>query len=100
MPEVPIIHDRVPGIAYARAHHLAKRAVETELRAQGLRPVHVPYTKFLAMMDAYKAAHKEELLAQAMEDLRTSPWFSMMAMREERELERERRKRARAGVLE
>ena len=97
MPEVPI-YPRYPGVARALAHHMARRVVERKLRAQGLRMVHVPYARILALMDAYKAAHREELLAQAMERVSRDPTLRAMAMREERELERQRRKRARAGV--
>jgi hypothetical protein len=70
------------------AHHLAKRAVEKELRAQGLRPVHIPYVRILALMQAYKAAHQEELLAQAMERVSRDPKLRKMAEREERERQR------------
>ena len=87
----------VPSIAYARAHHLAKRAVERELAAQGRR---APFAEIIAPAQAYRAAHQEELLAQAAEAVRTSPWHSMMADREVRELEREQRKRTRAGIVE
>jgi hypothetical protein len=97
---VPIIRPRYPGVAIALAHHLARRAVETELRAQGLRPTHVPYTRVLAMMDAYKAAHLPALLAHAAALVQRSPKLRKMAEREEREFDRERRKRAKAGVLE
>jgi hypothetical protein len=79
---------------------MARRAVETELRAQGLRPAHVPYAKVLVMIDAYKAMHREELLAQAMVRVQSDPTLRKMVEREERELERERRKSAGAGVLE
>jgi len=81
----------VPSIAYARAHHLAKRAVERELAAQGRR---APFAEIIALAQAYRAAHQEELLAQAAEAVRTSPWHSMMADREVRELEREQRKKS------
>ena len=81
----------VPSIAYARAHHLAKRAVERELAAQGRR---APFAEIIALAQAYCAAHQEELLAQAAEAVKTSPWHSMMADREVRELEREQRKKS------
>ena len=88
----------VPSIAYARAHHLAKRAVERELAAQGRR---APFAEIIALAQAYCAAHQEELLAQAAEAVKTSPWHSMMADREVRELEREQRKKsdsAKSGI--
>jgi hypothetical protein len=91
---------RYPGVAIALAHHMARRAVERELRAQGLRVVHVPYAKILVMMQAYKAAHQEELLAQAMERVSRDPKLRAMAEREERERERHWRKSVRNGVLE
>ena len=87
----------VPSIAYARAHHLAKRAVERELAAQGRR---APFAEIIALAQAYRAAHQEELLAQAAEAVKTSPWHRMMADREVRELEQEQRKRTRAGIVE
>jgi hypothetical protein len=99
LPTIPIFHTPIPGIAYARAHHLAKRAVETELRAQGLQPAFMPYTKVLAMMDEYKAAHVAELLVQAIADVQASPTLRAWAEKEERQREREERKRARNGVL-
>jgi hypothetical protein len=100
LAEVPILRPRYPGVAVALAHHMARREVERQLRAQGLRPVHVPYVRILALMQAYKAAHQEELLAQAMERVSRDPKLRAMAERELRELEREQRKRARNGVLE
>jgi hypothetical protein len=66
----PIFHTHIPSVAYARAHQLAKRAVERELRAQGRRAGNA---EIIALTRAYRAAHQEELLAQAMEDVRTSP---------------------------
>ena len=93
----PIFHAHVPSVAYARARQLAKRAVERELRAQGRRASNA---EVIALTRAYRVAHQEELLARAMEDVRTSPSLHAWAMSEERELEREQRRRARAGVLE
>ena len=97
---VPIIRPRYPGVAIALAHHLARREIERQLRAQGLRVVDVPYVHILAMMSEYKAAHQEELLAQAMERVSRDPKLRAMAMQEQRERERGWRKRAKAGVLE
>jgi hypothetical protein len=79
---------------------MARRAVEKELRAQGLRVVHIPYVRILALMQAYKAAHQEELLAQAMERVSRSPELRAMAEREERQRKREFRKAHRSGGLE
>jgi len=79
---------------------MARRAVEKELRAQGLRPTHIPYVRILAMMDAYKDAHQEELLAQAAALVQRNPKLRAMAEREEREREREFRKAHRSGGLE
>ena len=80
--EVPLIPPRYPRVVVALAHHMARRAVEKELRAQGLRPTHIPYVRILAMMDAYKAAHQEELLAQAAALVQRNPklragWLSV-----------------------
>ena len=96
--EVPILRPRYPGVAVALAHHLARRAVERQLQAQGLRVVHVSYAKVLALMDAYKAAHQEELLAQAAALVQRNPKLRARAEQEARELEREQRKRGRATV--
>jgi hypothetical protein len=52
------------------------------------------------MMDAYKAAHQEELLAQAAALVQRNPKLRAMAEREEREREREFRKAHRSGGLE
>ena len=69
----PIFHTPIPSIVRARAHHLAKRAVERELAAQGRR---VPYAEIIALRRAYQAEHQQELLAQAMADLHQNPSVS------------------------
>jgi hypothetical protein len=61
---------------------------------------HVPYAEINVLMQAYKAAHQEELLAQAMERVSRDPTLRAIADREERERERQRRKSARAGYSE
>jgi hypothetical protein len=55
-----------PGIARALALHLARRAVERQLRAKGLRVSHIPYAQISEQARAYLADHPE-LLAQAVE---------------------------------
>jgi len=76
------------GVAKALAHHMARRAVEAELRAQGLRPVYVPYVQKLALMEAYKANHLPALLARAAEFVARDPKLRKMAEIEERERKR------------
>jgi hypothetical protein len=93
------IFPRYPGISKAVANHLARRAVERQLQAQGIRLTTFPYAKVVAQARVYLAVHPE-LFNQAIERVRASPWHSMMAEREEREPERQRRKLARAGIVE
>jgi len=93
---VPII-PRYPGIATPVAHHLARREIERQMRAKGLRITR--YSEVIEQARVYLAEHPE-LFDKALARVKASPWHSAMAEREERELERERRKRARAGVLE
>ena len=97
MPEVPIL-PRYPGIATPVANHLARKEIERQLRAKGLRIGR--YADVIERARVYLAEHEEELFAQAMEIVRTSPWHRAWAEREERERERQWRKSARAGVLE
>jgi hypothetical protein len=98
-PEVPI-HPRYPAVAHALAYHLARRAVEREVQAQGKRR---PWAEIITLTRAYHSAHPE-LLAQAAEMVRGNPTLTAMAERQERqrqrEHERQRRKRARAGIIE
>ena len=96
MPEVPIL-PRYPGIATPVANHLARREIERQIRAKGLRIGR--YADVIERARVYLAEHPE-LFDQAMERVRASRWHSMMAEREERERERQQRKRSRAGVLE
>ena len=102
--EVPLPPPRYPGVARALARHLARRAVEKQLQAQGRLVPHVPYAEVSALMQAYQAAHQEELLAQAMEAVRTNPRLRAMAEKEERQRQRQERKwrkqLGRNGVLD
>jgi hypothetical protein len=59
---------RYPGVAHA-LHHLARRAVERELRAQGLRVSHIPYSHISAQATEYVREHPE-LFDQAFERAR------------------------------
>ena len=92
--DVPTLPPRYPGIAKAVANHLARRAVERQLQAQGIRLTTFPYAKVVAQARVYLAEHRE-LFDQAMERVRASTWHSMMAEREERERQRVERKRQR-----
>ena len=102
MPEVPII-PRYPGIVTPVANHLARREIKRQMRAQGLRITRclriTRYADVIEQARVYLAEHPE-LFDKALARVKASPWHSVMAEREERELERERRKRAQAGVLE
>jgi hypothetical protein len=80
----PILPPRYPGVARALAHHLARRAVERRLRAQGLRVSHIPYADISAQARDYLAAHPE-LVDQAAETVRNNPKLRTLAEREERE---------------
>jgi hypothetical protein len=73
------IFPRYPGIAKARAHHLARRAVERELRAKGRRAGNI---EILGLTQAYELEHKDELLALAYADVRRSPWHWQMAQQQ------------------
>jgi len=93
----PAVPPKYPAVAYALAYHLARRAVEREVQAQGKRR---RWAEIIALAQAYRAAHETELLAQAVEIVRTSARFRPFVEREERERERQRRKLARAGAVE
>lgn len=55
LPTIPIFHTPYPGIARARAHHLAMRVIERQLQAQGLRVSHIPQADIMARARAYLA---------------------------------------------
>jgi hypothetical protein len=95
-PEVPIF-PRYPGVAIAVANHLARREIERQWRAKGLRITR--YADVIEQARAYLAEHPE-LFDKALDIVRASPWHRAQAEREERELDRQRRKSARAGTLE
>jgi hypothetical protein len=97
MTDLPIIPN-IPSIAHVRAHQLARKAIEQRMRAQGLRITR--YAVVVEQARIYQAEHQEELLAQAMETVRTCPWYRAIAERELRDQERQRRKSARAGAVE
>jgi hypothetical protein len=91
--DAPTLPPRYPGIVRAVANHLARREIERQWRAKGLRITR--YATIVEQARVYFAEHEEELFALAMERVRTSPWHSMMAEREERERQRKERKRRR-----
>jgi hypothetical protein len=85
-----------PRIVTPVANHLARKEIERQWRARGLRIQR--YATIIAEAQSYLLEHPE-LFEQALERVRKSPWHSMMAEREERErrrverkLEREQRK--------
>jgi hypothetical protein len=70
---VPIF-PRYPGIARAVARHLAIRAVEQRMTAEGLRVAYVPHAAIVEQALAYLAEHSE-LFDQAAEIVRTHPSY-------------------------
>ena len=95
MLDAPTLPPRYPGIARAVANHVARKEIERQLQAQGIRLTTYRYAKVVALARVYFVEHEEELFALAMERIRKSPWHSMVAEREERERQREERKRER-----
>jgi hypothetical protein len=49
------------------ARQSAIKATKAELRAQGLRPTHMPHRDIVVLADAYLANHRDELVAEAKE---------------------------------
>jgi hypothetical protein len=86
LPTIPIFHTPYPGIARARAHHLAMRVIERQLQAQGLRVSHIPQADIMAWARAYLADHPK-LLYQAAETVRNDPELRTLAERQERDNE-------------
>jgi hypothetical protein len=95
----PTLPPRYPGIVTPVANHLARKEIERQLQAQGIRLTTYRYAKVVALARVYFVEHEEELFAQAMDRVRKSPWHSMMVEREERERERQERKRQRELML-
>ena len=95
--EVPIF-PRYPGVAHALAYLMARRVIERQWRAQGLRIRR--YADIIEQARAYLAAHQEELLAQPAEVVQRNPRLRKMVEVEERDRERQWRKLARNGVVE
>jgi len=75
------IFPRYSSVAHAIARHLAIRAVEQRMRAEGLRVAYVPHAVIVEQARAYLAEHFE-LLEQAAEIVRTDPKFRAMAEKE------------------
>jgi hypothetical protein len=93
MLDAPTLPPSYPRIVTPVANHLARKEIERQWRAKGLRITR--YATIVEQARVYFAEHEEELFALAMERVRTSPWHSMMAEREERERQRLERKRER-----
>jgi hypothetical protein len=93
----PILPRRYPRIVTPVAHGLARKEIERQWRARGLRITR--YAIIVEQAQTYLLDHPE-LFEQALARVRASAWYSMMVEREQREHERQRRKRARAGVIE
>ena len=95
--EVPIF-PRYPGVAHALAYLMARRVIERQWRAQGLRIRR--YADIIEQARDCLAEHEEELLAQAAEVVQRNPKLRKMVEVEERQREREWRKSVRNGVVE
>jgi hypothetical protein len=95
--EVPIF-PRYPSVAHGLAYLMARRAIEHQWRAQGLRIRR--YADIIEQARDYLAEHQEELLARAAERVQRNPKLRKMVELEERDREREWRKSVRKGVVE
>ena len=87
--DVPILV--IPGIARSLARHFAINALKEHLRAQGVRVTHVPYADINAQAAEY-LRQRPALFDQAMEIVRSHPWYCAWAEKEERERQRQWRK--------
>lgn len=54
----------------------AKRAVQADIRAQGLKIAQFTARQIAEQAEAYMAQHKEELIAKAIADVATFPEFA------------------------
>jgi hypothetical protein len=97
--DVPI-RPRYSGVAYALARYRARKAVESELRSQGLRVSYIPHRDIIAQAMEYLSNHPE-LLDQCAETVRNDPKLRKMAETEQRNRERQWRKWQRqSGLLD
>jgi hypothetical protein len=62
----------------------AVKAVEAELKAQGLRPSYVPMKRINAEADAYFVEHRDELIAEASQVIARWPGLRKIAEQEAR----------------
>ena len=81
--QVPIF-PRYSGVAHALARYRARKAVEHELRSQGLRVSHIPIRDIMAQAMEYLRNHPE-LLDQCAETVRNDPKLRTLAEQQERE---------------
>jgi hypothetical protein len=88
----PTLPPRYPRIVTPVAVHLARREIERQWRAKGLRITR--YATIVEQARTYLLDHPE-LFEQALDRVRKSPWHSAQAEREERERQRVERKRER-----
>src|SRR6516164_920039 len=84
--EVPIF-PRYPSVAHGLAYLMARRAIEHQWRAQGLRIRR--YADIIEQARDYLAEHQEELLARAAERVQRNPKLRKMVEVEERDRERQ-----------
>jgi hypothetical protein len=87
LPTIPIFHTPYPGIARARARHLAIKEVQRQLQAQGRRVSHIPYAAINAQAMEYLRDHPE-LLDQAAESVRNDSGYRTLAAQHERDNEK------------
>ena len=80
----PPLPPRYPGVARALAHLAARRAIQEQLRAKGVRVSHVRYADINAQTRDYLTAHPE-LLDRAAETVRNDPELRTLAERQERD---------------
>ena len=90
MAQLPIFL-RYTSVVRTVAHRLARRVIERQLQAEGVRVTYFPYAQLRVLTREYLAAHPE-LLDQAAAVVQSSPTLRKMAEIEQREQERRRRK--------
>src|SRR5215472_1195977 len=100
LAQVPLFHRPYPSVALSLARYRAKKAVEHQLRAKGVRLTTFPCAELNKLAQAYLETHRQELLDQAMAAVQSDPVLRKMAEQEERNRERQRRKMRKSGLLD
>jgi len=73
------------AVIFHIARHKAKKAVEVELKSQGIRLTTFPYCDLKLRAKAYFDAHRAELVEQATQTVMRSPQLRKLHEREERQ---------------